>query len=250
MNPPKENLDRYQSAYQPDYRFNDENMMMLSFYAERMCNTLREKKAKSVLSLGIGHRIVSQSIMNEFVNDINRYLIVEGSPDIISDYQKRYTNLPKGVEIKQSYFEDFKTDERFDAIEMGFVLEHVTDPLLVIQVFTKLLKPGGTFFIAVPNARSMHRQLGNLAGLLPDMYKLSEEDHQLGHKHYFDMNSFKKLVTDSGLTINRIEGNFLKPFMTSQMNVLNLKPEIWRALMLFGVDYPDFAYSIYIEATI
>lgn len=246
----KENLDNYQSAYQPDFRFNDENLMMLSFYAERMCNVLRSNKSKSVLSLGIGHRVVSQSIINELNHHLNRYLIVEGSPEIISDYKNRFPELSNKVEIIQTYFEEFDTPEKFDAIEMGFVLEHVDDPAQIINIFKKFLKPGGTIFLAVPNALSMHRQLGHLAGFLPDMYKLSAEDLQLGHKRYFDLNSFKKLITDCGLTIQKTEGNFMKPVTTGQLASLNLKPEIWRALMLFGIEHPDICNSIYVEATI
>lgn len=246
----KENLDNYHSAYQPEFHFNDENVLTLSFYAERMCNVLRSKKAQSVLSLGIGHRVVSQSIINEFNHHLRKYIIVEGSAEIISDYKSRFPDLPKSVKIIHSYFEDFDPGEKFDAIEMGFVLEHVDDPAQIIKIFKKFLNPGGTVFLAVPNALSMHRQLGHLAGFLPDMYKLSPEDLQLGHKRYFDLNSFKKLITDCGLTIQRTEGNFMKPLTTGQLGSLNLKPEIWRALMLFGIDHPDSCNSIYVEATI
>lgn len=245
----KENLDNYQGAYMPEFRFNDENVLTLSFYAERMCKVLRAKKAKSILSLGIGHRVVSQSIINEFKNSIRRYLIVEGSPEIISDYKSRFPDLPAETEIIQTYFEEFKTEEKFDAIEMGFVLEHVDDPAQIINLFKKYLNPGGTIFLAVPNARSMHRQLGQLAGLLKDLYNLSPEDLQLGHKRYFDLDSFTRLIKGCGLNISKVEGNFMKPFTTSQIVSLNLKPEIWRALMEYGIDHPDSCNSIYVEAT-
>jgi 2-polyprenyl-3-methyl-5-hydroxy-6-metoxy-1,4-benzoquinol methylase len=246
----KENLDNYQSAYQPEFRFNDENVMTLSFYAERMCKVLRASKAESILSLGIGHRVVSQAILNEFKHSIKRYLIVEGSPEIIADYKNRFPDLPAGTELLQTYFEEFKTDEKFDAIEMGFVLEHVDDPAQIINIYKKFLNPGGTIFLAVPNARSMHRQLGHLAGLLKDMYNLSAEDLQLGHKRYFDLQSFQKLITGCGLKIKKVEGNFMKPFTTGQLNSLELKPEIWRALMEYGIDHPDSCNSIYVEASI
>lgn len=246
----KENLDNYQSAYTPEFRFTDENELILSFYAERMGNVLRAKKVKSILSLGIGHRIVSQSIIGEFKNNIERYVIVEGSPEIIADYKNRFPDLPKGVEIVHSYFEDFNVAEKFDAIEMGFVLEHVDDPAQIINIFKKFLKPGGTIFLAVPNAKSMHRQLGQLAGFLDDLYKLSPEDLQLGHKRYFDLDSFKKLINDCGLTIQKTEGNYMKPFTTGQIRSLNLKPEVWRALLEYGINYPESCNSIYIEATI
>lgn len=246
----KENLNSYQDAYKAEFRFIEESTMSHNFYAERLCNVIYESKAKSVLSLGIGHQIVSDAIINELKRNVKRYVIVEGSPDIIADFKAHQPNLPKSVEIIQGYFEEFNTDERFDAIEMGFILEHVDDPAQIVNIFKKFLNPGGKIFLSVPNAKSMHRQLGHLAGLLPDMYKLSPEDLQLGHKRYYDLDTFRQLVHSCGLKILKEEGIFMKPFTTAQLKKLELSDNIWRALMIFGIDHPDCCNSIYIEATI
>ena len=40
--------------------------------------------------------------------------------------------------------------------------------------------------IVVPNARSLHRLIGERAGLIDDLYRLSEHDLAVGHRRYFD----------------------------------------------------------------
>src|SRR6478609_8997798 len=59
------------------------------------------------------------------------------------------------------------------------------------------------FKLRFPDNRSevMNRRLGNLAGMLPDMQALSENDLVLGHQRYFTINSLTKLVNDAGYKI-------------------------------------------------
>ena len=125
--------------------------------------------------------------------------------------------LARKPEVVEAYFETFEPQRRFDAIEMGFVLEHVDDPGLIVRRFKQFLKPGGFIGMAVPNARSLHRLIGHEAGLLDDVYKLSAEDRQLGHKRYFDLESFKRLAESEGLTVCRARGIMMKPVTTRQL---------------------------------
>ena len=103
-------------------------------------------------------------------------------------------DLPIEVDARIAYFEDFETEERFDAIGMGFVLEHVEDPGLILRRYQDFLAPGGQIFIAVPNAESLHRRLGNFAGMLPDMTTLSPADEAFGHRRYFTAETLRDLV--------------------------------------------------------
>jgi 2-polyprenyl-3-methyl-5-hydroxy-6-metoxy-1,4-benzoquinol methylase len=133
---------------------------------------------------------------------------------------------------------------------MGFVLEHVDDPSFIIKKYIHFLKPDGIVFIAVPNARSLHRLIGEKAGMLDSLYKLSRHDVSLGHKRYFDMESFVKLVLESGLKITNIEGIYMKPFSTGQLKSLKLAPEITYALCEIGQTYPEICNALFMEATL
>jgi 2-polyprenyl-3-methyl-5-hydroxy-6-metoxy-1,4-benzoquinol methylase len=132
---------------------------------------------------------------------------------------------------------------------MGFVLEHVDDPALILRRFKRFLKPDGFIGMAVPNARSLHRLIGQAAGLLDDPYRLSAADLRLGHKRYFDLDSFEQLVESEELVVRRARGLMMKPVTTSQLAALNLAPEVMRALYLVADGLPAISNGMYIEAT-
>lgn len=242
-----ENLDDYKSAYFQKHQFYDENQWFLNQYALYISETIRSKSVKSILSLGIGHQFVSDRIISLLQNKtLSEYAIVEGSKDIIEDFLKR--NSKKNIELHHSYFEKFDTKKRYDAIEMGFVLEHVDDPVLVINRFKKFLKDDGVLFISVPNARSLHRLIGEKAGSLDSLYKLSSYDLELGHKRYFDLSTIKESITSCNLKVTVEKGLMLKPITGQQIKTLKWDKSIINALMEIGEHYPDISNCIYLEA--
>jgi SAM-dependent methyltransferase len=243
-----DDLDALKGAYTEAFPYDDENRRSLAWYADRMVSQLQSSAAKSLISLGVGHRVVATAVLNGLSAQLHDYTIVEGSREILDGFRDT-TRLSPQVKLVQSYFEKFEPGCTFDAIEMGFVLEHVEDPGLVLRRFRQFLNPRGTIFIGVPNARSLHRLLGHAAGLLDDVYKLSPADAQLGHRRYFDLASCSELVTAAGLRIVRTEGILLKPFTTAQLRSLGLPANVWNALFEVGASYPDLANAIYVEAT-
>lgn len=245
----KADLDAHRPAYQENFKYHSENIGMLSWYASKVASAINTRFPERVLSLGIGHQVTSNTIIAAIETIPKKYLIVEGSGQIIQDYCDKVA-LPQKVEIVHSLFENFESNESFDIIEMGFVLEHVDDPSKILSHYKGMLKKNGDLFIAVPNARSLHRILGYHAGLLDDLYQLSDADLNLGHKRYFDLERIKNLIMDSGLIIRKLEGIYLKPFTTDQIAKLHLSNDISRALFKIGVHYPELSNAIFVEAGI
>lgn len=248
-----EDLNQHKNAYEKQFRFYFENHLYLGKYAELMCKSIQVNNLKSVISLGIGHEVVSGKLLNLLeTGQISRYQIVEGSDEIIQKFidERPHLKSNERFEVSQSYFEDFVPREKFDAIEMGFVLEHVDDPLLVLNRFKSFLNPGATVFISVPNARSLHRLIGHEAGMLEDMYQLSQYDYELGHKRYFDIESLKSMVHEAGLKVDNCSGLMLKPITGDQMDQLSWGQSIYEALLTIGVKYPEISNCLYIEASI
>ncbi len=216
-----------------------DNRLMHEWYPQRVIEFAR---GESLLELGLGHGH-STSI---FSKHFKRYQVVEGSAEMIRRFQDKF-NLPN-VDIRQGFFETFETDERFDHLGMGFILEHVDDPALILKRYLRFLNPGGTLFAAVPNCESLHRRIGHAAGMLPDMTVLSDGDRQFGHQRYFSLKTFVDLLQDCGYEVLKAEGIFLKPVTTGQLLSLNLSPELLQGLMKVGQQYPELSNSILLHA--
>ena len=112
----KENLDEFKNAYNNNFKFYDENQWYLKQYVTYLTETINFKSIKTVLSLGIGHQVVSDKIISLLNKEIlYEYSIVEGSKDIIDNFLVK--NKTKKIELHHSYFEYFETEKKYDAIK-------------------------------------------------------------------------------------------------------------------------------------
>lgn len=232
-------LDKHVAAYQGDNLYDFDNALLLNWYPQRVLH--HAGAAQSLLELGLGHGYTTDIFSRRFP----RHLVLEGSPAVIRNFRDKHPGC--AAEIVETYFENFTTDERFEVIVMGFILEHVDDPLLILRRFCQFLAPGGRMFLAVPNAEVMNRRLGHLAGMLEDMTELSDNDRLLGHKRYYTVDSLRAEVEQAGCGIDRIEGIYLKPFTTRQMLSLNLDRKVLDALCELGIAYPELSCGLFAE---
>ena len=80
------------------------------------------------------------------VNDFENLTIVEGS-SMLLDQIPNYENVTK----INSLFEDFNPKQKFDSIIMEHILEHVENPIELINKAKTWLSAEGKIFIGVPN---------------------------------------------------------------------------------------------------
>lgn len=240
-------LDSHAQTYGEDQRFYAENILTERTYCRRIIEALAGRKEIRLLSLGLGHGLTARELNAGLAGRLARHVVLEGSREMIERFEKQQAPAP-ALQIIECFFEDFRSDEKFDAIEMGFVLEHVEDPALILRKYRDALAEGGSLFIGVPNALSLHRKLGHLAGLLADPYKLSEMDLKYGHRRYFDLESLQACVKGAGFKVRSAQGLLMKPFTEAQMQSLGLKPAVWDALADVSKDYPAIANSMFVEA--
>ena len=232
-------LDDHVRAYQGENIYDFDNLIQLKWYPERIAQF--SGGTASLLELGLGHGITADAFGRHF----KRHVVIDASPAVIENFRQRFPESK--AEIVESYFESFETDERFDVIVFGYILEHVDDPVLILKHFRQFLAPGGRMFVTVPNAEVLNRRLGHLAGMLPDMQELSEHDLLLGHKRYYTVETLRKDVEESGYEIKRLEGIYLKPLTTRQMVSLDLDERIIQALCAAAIDYPELSCGILAE---
>ncbi len=240
-------IEQNREAYVSGFTYYDDNILLLKATLEQILRRTRDMEALRLLSLGVGHRYVVKGLLDALGKRLHRYVIVEGSPEIIELFNQELMPPPH-LDLVHSYFEDFETDERFDIIEMGFILEHVDDPGAVLGRFRQFLAPGGRIMIAVPNAHSLHRLIGHQAGLMDDVHSLSASDRALGHRRYFDPAQLEALIIQHGLEIVGRAGLMFKPFTTAQLAALNLDERILEAMNEIGFALPDVCNGLFVEA--
>lgn len=232
-------LDQYKKAYDNSFEYDLDNKLILHWYPKRVAKKMVQG---SLLELGLGHGYTAR----EFERITSDYTVIDGSPEIISEFKKKNPDLSH-IKIVQSCFENFVPDRLFDNIIMGFVLEHVDNPSAIIAQYTDYLEQNGRMFITVPNSQSMHRRLGYMAGLMEKMDILSSADLQLGHKRYFSCTSLRNLIKQNGLCIVSEEGLFLKPLTTPQLKSLDFDNKVFEAMMKLGIEYPELSAGLLFE---
>lgn len=243
-------LDAHAQAYQPGFAYYEENLIVHRAYGEQIAAVIRAQGLRSVLSLGIGHQAVAQAILPTLgPQGLRRYTLVDAAPAILQRFRDEHQPLPPGLELVEAFFEQFSPAQSYDLVEAGFVLEHVDDPELLLRRIHGFLRPGGRVFIAVPNARSLHRLIGQAAGLLDDVYALSDADRALGHQRYYDLPLLRAQVEAAGLRVEREQGLLLKPFTTGQLARLGLSPQVWAALQQVADPLPAVSNAFLLEAS-
>ena len=234
-------LDKYSNSYNKDFPYMLDNRLMLPYSADRI---MELSEPDSLLELGIGFGMTTVKFSKYF----KRHLVIDGSYEMIDRFKKNHIDC--SAEIVEAFFEEFDTDERFKTIVMGFVLEHVENPSFILERYKKILKDGGRIFITVPNAESLNRRVALEAGMIDSMDFLSDGDLMVGHRRVFSVEVLKKMIDSCGLNLERVEGIFLKPFTTSQIESLKLSEDILAAMVKMGRNYPELSAALLAEVSL
>ncbi len=106
----------------------------------------------------------------------------------------------------------FDSEPGFDVILFSDILEHVYDPVAVLRSHLEFLKPGGHVLISLPNIAIWNVRLELLFGRFryQDTGTLDRT-----HIRFFNRRSFRELLTDCGLEMERssITPGILRPFV-------------------------------------
>ncbi len=232
----EQDLDVYKESNIYEY----DNNIMMHYYPQRVISLTNSRN--TCLELGIGHGYTTEIFSRYFC----RHIALDGDRGIISRFKEKFPDVK--TEIIETYFEAWDTEEAFDLIIMGFVLEHVEDPQAILNKYKELLKENGRIFITVPNAEALNRRVGKEAGLLQALDALSDHDKRLGHKRYYTLKNILEECRNAGLKVVRQEGIFLKPLTTKQMLKMEFSEEVIKGFLAVGREYPELSLGILLEA--
>lgn len=196
-------------------------------------------RGERVLELGPAEGQMTPHLLETF----KRVVLVEGSEVFASSLRDRF---PQAT-VVCSLFESFETDEKFDTILLGNVLEHVEDPRQLLERASRWLAPDGRIYASVPNAHSIHRQAAVSLGLLESEYSFNDADRHHGHRRVYDPASLRADVTRAGLDVAFFGGYWLKPLSNAQIEA-SWSPEMLETFMELGERYPTIAAQIYVVA--
>ncbi len=199
----------------------------------------RHWRSGSCLELGPAEGLATAALARHF-DDLT---CVEGADLLCAALRQRHPH----VMVECSIFEEYEPARTFDNIVLGHVLEHVEDPITVLARVKTWLSAKGRLFASVPNARSLHRQMAVVMGLLPSEHSLNPADLHHGHRRVYDPESLRRDVHAAGFRIELFGGYWLKPVANHQLEA-NWTPEMLEAAMVVGERYPDVAAEIYVIA--
>ena len=221
-----------------------ENSLYVAGPAPAMVNYSFEVFSRFLTGSAILELGPAEGVMTDRLVTLGKRLtVVEGAKRFCEELGRRHPQIT----VVNALFEEFTTNDRFDNIVMGHVLEHVADPVAILRQSRKWLAPGGRVLAAVPNARSLHRQAAVIMGLLAAEDALNEMDRHHGHRRVFNPESFRACFTQAGYGIEIFGGYWLKPVSNRQIEE-TWSPEMLSAFMQLGERYPDIAAEIYLVA--
>ena len=165
------------------------------------------------LELGCSDGYMTSLISKE----LEHLTVVDGSNYFLE--RARGRNL-KNVTFIHSLFEEYIPKRQFDCIFISYVLEHMRDPVLLLERAAKFLTERGLIFLVVPNARALSRQLARHMGILDDLYALTPNDLAHGHRRVYDRILLDKDISSAGLIQVSRGGLMLKPFADFQMDTM------------------------------
>lgn len=192
-------------------------------------------QAPEGLELGSAQGDMTQLLLQDFA----RLTCVEGSSELLANIP----DAPNLVKV-HALFEEFEPDRQFNTIVMEHILEHIEEPVALLQRAKHWLAPGGKILAGVPNGNSIHRLVAVKMGLLKHPCELNARDHAVGHRRVYTPETFRQDIEVSGLHITEMGGVFFKPLSNQQIQ------DYWTEEMIqgfyeLGKDFPDYAAEIY-----
>ncbi len=161
------------------------------------------------------------------------------------------STLGEKVQFKQGTFEDIELPHRYQNIFLTHVMEHLSDPTLVLRrINREWLDDNGRVFIACPNADAPSRQIAVKMGIIDHNTAVTEGEKAHGHQITYRFDTLERDARSAGLRILHRGGIFFKALANFQWDRLLatdiISKEYLQACFEFGQQHPELCSSIYL----
>jgi 2-polyprenyl-3-methyl-5-hydroxy-6-metoxy-1,4-benzoquinol methylase len=180
-----------------------------------------------------------------FFNDIT---CVEASDEAIEIAKREF-----GYKVKfiNDLFEKVFLSEKYDNIILTHVLEHLDNPIKVLQrINEEWLSDNGRLFLVCPNANAPSRQIAVKMGLISHNSAITTTEKEHGHRITYTLDTLERDVKISKLKVVYRSGVFFKALSNFQwdrlLNTDIISKEYLDGCYELGQKYPDLCSSIFI----
>jgi 2-polyprenyl-3-methyl-5-hydroxy-6-metoxy-1,4-benzoquinol methylase len=173
---------------------------------------------------------------------------VEASDEAIEIARNKIDNTVKFV---NSLFETATLPTKYDNIVLTHVLEHLSDPVLVLKrINDEWLSNNGRLFLVCPNANAPSRQIAVKMGLISHNTAVTPAEAEHGHRRTYTLDTLEKDAAAAGLKVVHRSGIFFKALANFQWDKLLktdiISPEYLEGCYQLGKQYPDLCSSIFL----
>lgn len=189
--------------------------------------------------------------MGEFTKTILKYFadvtVIEASSDLIEHCRQ---HVGTDVTFIHSTFETANPEGHYDSVFLMHTLEHLDDPILVLNKINHWLSEKGRLFLVVPNANAPSRQIAVKMGLVPYNSAVIESERLHGHRKTYSLDTLEHEASLGGLKVIHRGGVFFKPLAGSQfdeaLEAKVISREYLDGCYRLGMIYPDLCASVFL----
>ena len=151
---------------------------------------------KKVLDVGCSEGTLSKKMFQNNCEVVGIELDTEAAQNAKNYCRELIIDDVESVNLKEIY------ENYFDIIVFADVLEHLKEPLDILNRFKKYLKDDGCIIISIPNITNWRIRTQILFG---KFYYSEYGILDTGHIRFFNEKSAKKIVNDAGFEISKFD---------------------------------------------
>jgi len=167
--------------------------------------------------------------------------VVEGAEKHVTYAKNKYKDK-KNVSIIHSYFETFTTQDKYNTILGGDMIQFLDDPVAFFSKAKNWLDDDGVLIVTTPNRRSFHRRIGAYLKILSNPEDVSINDKKTGNLTMYDAYQLHDVLVQSGLCVHFVRGCFLKPLSSNQIK--DWDDNLLRAFLKIGDELGDYGWFL------
>lgn len=183
------------------YNKNDSFSSLASFEKIKRLIDFEDNKKLTILDIGCGDGRVTEELL-KIGHDVYGIDTSEKAVKLAKE---------KGIKAVVNNIEDYQSEQKFDLIIATDILEHLFEPLEVLQKMRGWLNENGEIIVAMPNHFDLRNRLNILMGksIVHWSLKRSIKSWDYDHIKFLTLKEFKEMIRRVGFFIKKEQYNFM-----------------------------------------